>query len=246
MSMIVKRQERTRLQNLMIKLLSLADVITLTNAVFGFLAIIFILSGQLHLSAVFIFLGLLADGLDGYVARHLGTGKIGEYFESLADMLSLSIAPLILLYATFQNTLTGGGWHLPFFGAVLVCSLVCSLIRLSSFSLLKNPQFFRGLPTSVSALFLITLSILKPNLVIVIPVVLVLAGAMISPVRFPKPGIKLNVITAALIIAVILFNGMYNNITMYTLLIALLLYVVLGPFYPTIQKRFHRKNFIPK
>ena len=226
----------------MIKLLSLADVITLTNAVFGFLAVLFVLSGELHLSAIFIFLGLLADGLDGYVARYLGTGRIGEYFESLADMLSLSIAPLLLLYMTFKDTLANEGMQLPLFSAVLVFSLVCSLIRLSSFSFLKDPQFFLGLPTSVSALFLVTLSILKPNLLFVVLGVVVLAVAMISPVRFPKPGITLNLVTAALIILVIVFNGMYNNLAVYTLLVGLLLYIIAGPFYLATQKRPHGKT----
>jgi len=221
----------------MIKLISLADMITLTNAVFGFLSLLLVFTGELHLAAIFIFLGLLADGLDGYVARYLGTGRIGEYFESLADMLSLSVAPLLLLYATYKNVLATGGWQVPLILVILVLSLVCTLIRLSSFSVLKDPHFFLGLPTSVSALFLIILSMVKPDLVVVIPVVMVLAVAMISPVRFPKPGLRLNITTAVLILLVILLFGMYNNIIVYILLVALLLYVIAGPIYLWMQKR---------
>ncbi|HVQ00160.1 MAG TPA: CDP-alcohol phosphatidyltransferase family protein [Candidatus Thermoplasmatota archaeon] len=221
----------------MLRLISFADVITLTNAVFGFLAILLVLSGQPWYSAVFIFLGLLADGLDGYVARRLGNSTIGEYLESLADMLSLSVAPLLLVYATFKGMLPAEGWLLPLFGLVLMFSLVCSFIRLSSFSFLKDSQFFLGLPTSVSALFLVALSILKPDLAIVVPVILLLAFLMISPVRFPKPGIKLNTVTAALIILVILFHEASSIIIVYILLLALVLYVIVGPIYLTIQKR---------
>ena len=239
--MIEQKPERTCLQNSMIRLISLADMITLTNAVFGFLALLLVFTGELHLAAVFIFLGLLADGLDGYVARYLGTGKIGEYLESLADMLSLSVAPLLLLYATFKDTFAGGAWHLPFFGGVLVFSLLCSLIRLSSFSLLKDSQFFLGLPTSVSALFLVILSMLKPDPVLVIPVVVVVAVAMISPVRFPKPGLPMNLITAILIILVIAIGRLYNSLTVYILLVALMLYIIAGPIYLATQKRPYRK-----
>jgi CDP-diacylglycerol--serine O-phosphatidyltransferase len=240
--MIIERQERTRLQNSMIKLISLADMITLTNAVFGFLALLLVFTGELHLAAIFIFLGLLADGLDGYVARYLGTGRIGEYFESLADMLSLSVAPLLLLYATYNNVLAKGGWQVPLVLVILVLSLVCTLIRLSSFSVLKDPHFFLGLPTSVSALFLVVLSMVKPDLVVVIPVVMALAVAMISPVRFPKPGLRLNITTAVLILLVILLYGMYNNIIVYILLAALLLYVIAGPIYLWMQKRPYGKT----
>jgi CDP-diacylglycerol--serine O-phosphatidyltransferase len=218
------------------------NVITLTNAVFGFLAILFVFSGQPHFSAVFIFLGLLADGLDGYVARYLGTGRIGEYFESLADMLSLSVAPLLLLYTTFKDTLGSEGWQLPLFGAILVFSLICTLIRLSSFSLLKDSQFFLGLPTSVSALFLVTLSILKPDLMLVASIILILALAMISPIRFPKPRVLLNLVTAALILLVIVLYGVLNNIAVYILLVALLLYTIAGPLYLQIQKRPYGKT----
>jgi len=220
----------------MLRLVSLADMITLTNAVFGFLALLLVLTGSLHLAAIFIFLGLLADGLDGYIARYLGTGRIGEYFESLADMLSLSVAPLLLVSATYKDVLANGGWQVPLLLIILVVSLVCTLIRLSSFSSLKNPHFFLGLPTSVSALFLVVLSMLKPDLVVVMPVVLVLALAMISPVRFPRPGLRLNIITAVLILLVILLSGMYGTGIVYILLAALVVYVVVGPLYLWMQK----------
>jgi CDP-diacylglycerol--serine O-phosphatidyltransferase len=221
----------------MFNLISLADLITLTNAIFGFLAILLVFTGELHLAVVFIFLGLLADGLDGYIARYLNTGKIGDYFESLADMLSLSIAPLVLLYATYKDTLLSGDWQVPVVIITLVLSLVCTLIRLSSFSALKNPDFFLGLPTSVSAMFLVVLSMLKPDIMTVITVVLLLAIAMISPLRFPKPGIRLNTATALLILLVILLYGAFDNIMVYIFLTALVLYVIAGPIYLWMQKR---------
>ena len=73
----------------MIKLLSIADVVSLTNAILGFLAILMIFSNETRLAFSFILLALLADGLDGIVARKLGKSDIGEYLESMADMTSL-------------------------------------------------------------------------------------------------------------------------------------------------------------
>ena len=63
----------------MIKLLSPADIITVMNVVMGFLAILMVFSNQFQLAATFILLGLLADGLDGIVARRIGNGQMGEY-----------------------------------------------------------------------------------------------------------------------------------------------------------------------
>jgi archaetidylserine synthase len=73
----------------MIKLLSVADMVTMVNAVLGFLALLMVFSHQFQLAASFIFLGLLADGLDGFVARHVGNGQMGQYLETIADMVSL-------------------------------------------------------------------------------------------------------------------------------------------------------------
>ena len=76
-------------------MVSLADIITLINAIFGFLAIIMLLKDEIRIAFSFILLALLADGLDGVIARKLNTGKIGDYLEAMADMTSMAIAPMI-------------------------------------------------------------------------------------------------------------------------------------------------------
>ncbi len=153
-------QGRIPLQRSMIRLLSIADLVTLLNATLGFLALLLVFSNEFQLAASLILLGLLADGLDGMVARKIGPGKIGESLEPLADMISLSIAPLALFYKMYyESVVSQPSVHL-LLGVVIVFSLLCSIIRLSSFSLLKQKQFFVGLPTSASALFLVLTSFL--------------------------------------------------------------------------------------
>ncbi len=63
----------------MIRILSVADIITIINAVLGFLALLMIFSNQLQIAASLILLGLLTDGLDGMVARRMRKSRIGEY-----------------------------------------------------------------------------------------------------------------------------------------------------------------------
>jgi CDP-diacylglycerol--serine O-phosphatidyltransferase len=221
----------------MIKLLSLADIITIMNAVMGFLAILMVFSNQFQLAAAFILLGLLADGLDGIVARRMGNGQMGEYLETIADMISLSIAPLVLLYKTYYDVVVAQfSLHL-LLGVVLVFSLICSMIRLSSFSLLKEKHFFIGLPTSASAVFLVLTSFLKLDVRYILPFIVILALAMISSIRFPKPGLKMDLVAAVFIIATILLDSMYNNIAPLLLLAALVSYIIVGPFYLYIKKK---------
>lgn len=229
--MIQLRQEKIPLHKSMIKLLSVADIVTLLNAVLGFLALLLVFSHQLHLAASLILLGLLADGLDGMIARRLGNGQIGGYLEPLADMISLSVAPLVLLYMTYYDFFASGFSTHLIVGIVLVFSLICSVIRLSSFSLLKQERFFIGLPTSASALFLVAASYLKTELWVVLPIIVILSFAMISSIRFPKPGVKVNIIIAVFIIVTLVLDGMYSNVAPLLLLAGLVVYIVIGPFF---------------
>lgn len=223
----------------MIKLLSVADLITLLNAVFGFLALLLVFSNQFQLAASLILLGLLADGLDGIIARRIGTGRLGEYLETIADMISLSIAPLALLYTLYYDAVV---LQLPvhlLFSSLLVFSLICSIIRLTSFPLLKEKQFFIGLPTSASAVFLVIASYLKPDIWFILPIILILSVAMISSVRFPKTGLKMDLIAAVFIVVTIVLDGMYYNIAPLLLLAALSCYILVGPLYLYFKKARH-------
>jgi CDP-diacylglycerol--serine O-phosphatidyltransferase len=221
----------------MIKLMSVADLVTLLNAVLGFLALILVFSDQFQLAASLILLGLLADGLDGMVARRLGNGQIGEYLEPIADMVSLSVAPLALFYKVYYDAIVSQSSVHLLLGIIIVFSLICSIIRLSSFSLLKEKQFFIGLPTSASAVFLVLTSFLTPEVWYVFPIIIVLSLAMISSIRFPKPGLMVNLIAAVFIVATIILDSMYYNIAPILLLAALTSYIIFGPLYFRVKKR---------
>jgi phosphatidylserine synthase len=111
------------------------------------------------------------------------------------------------------------------------------MIRLSSFSLLKEKHFFIGLPTSASAVFLVLASFLKLDVQYILPFVVILALAMISSIRFPKPGLKMDFVAAVFIVATLLLDSMYNNIAPLLLLAALVSYIIIGPFYLRIKKK---------
>ena len=234
--MIGSRQGRIPLQKSMVRLLSVADLVTLLNATLGFIALLLVFSGELQLAAVLILLGLLADGLDGMIARKLGTGKLGESLEPLADMISLSIAPLALFYKVYYENVVSQPSLQWFLVGVLGFSLLCSIIRLASFSLLKQKEFFVGLPTSASALFLVLSSFLTPVVWLPLLVIIALSFTMISPVRFPKPGLKADLVTAVFIIATIVLDSLYYNIAPLLLLTALFAYILLGPLYLYLKK----------
>jgi len=224
----------------MIRILSIADIITIINAVLGFLALLMVFSNYLQIAASLILLGLLTDGLDGVVARHTKKSRIGEYLEAIADMVSLSIAPLALLYNIYYDAVFSQLYLHLLFSIVLIFSFICSVIRLSSFSLLKQKQFFLGLPTSASAIFLVSASFLKPDALYILPVIIILSLAMISSILFPKPGLKMNLVTAVLIVATIFLHNMYYNIVPLLLLVGLISYIIFGPLYLMFKKENYR------
>jgi len=213
----------------MLRFLTVADALSILNACFGLLSVFAVFSGEFVWGFVFILLALLADGLDGVVARRLGGGRVGEYLEAMADMTSLAIAPLVLLYGVY----TGIGLQ-PWFFIVLLASmlffLVCSTVRLSAFHLLKEERVFLGLPASGSAIILISIGMLRFD-ALSIPVILVVLGVMkISMIPFPKLGGRLTVIASIVIFSAMVLALLHSSYGPVLLLVMICLYVGIGPF----------------
>jgi CDP-diacylglycerol--serine O-phosphatidyltransferase len=222
----------------MIKLISIADAISLTNAIFGFLAIIFLISDivpnvdiKLRVSFSFILLGLLADGLDGIIARKTGISEIGEYLESIADMTSLIIAPSIFIFYSYNDFILTN----PFYGIYLIAPLLLFLlfgaIRLASFHKMKNKGFFLGLPASVSTIILLVLAYFKVDFFLLLPAIILISIAMVTNIRFPKPVIKINAIASILIILTIILGKDFFGFAPILLIIAILIYSISGPIF---------------
>ncbi|MEE9440750.1 MAG: CDP-alcohol phosphatidyltransferase family protein [Candidatus Thermoplasmatota archaeon] len=219
------------MQKSMIKLLSVADVVSLTNAIFGFLAIIMIFSNEMRLAFSFILLALLADGLDGIVARKIRKGELGEYMEAMADMISLGVAPAFFVYNTYYDTVLDNMFYHGLLVAVLIIFLSLGIVRLASFHIIKEEKFFVGLPASASTIFIIVLSFLKIEFMYILPFIVVISFAMISPLRFPKTGLKINAFAAVFILVTIIFGGIYYNFAPVMLFFVIAAYSIIGPIY---------------
>lgn len=82
--------------------LSLADAVTVANAMLGFVAIVATTVSP-TLAARLILLAAIADGLDGVLARHVGHTPAGEHLDSLADVASFGVAPALLVVTIAQD-----------------------------------------------------------------------------------------------------------------------------------------------
>jgi CDP-diacylglycerol--serine O-phosphatidyltransferase len=137
------------------------DLFTLANGVLGFVAITYILDDKFVAATSLIFLSMLMDGLDGYMARRFGSKhSMGQVLDSISDAISFAFAPALLVYAEFH---TAGGPALEN-GVVLACAiaiLASGLFRLARFSAggYQLP-YFVGMPAPAAALLIVLVCLL--------------------------------------------------------------------------------------
>jgi CDP-diacylglycerol--serine O-phosphatidyltransferase len=222
----------------MIKHASIADLISLLNVGFGFLAIFILLidesfvgSIRIHIAFSLILLALLADGLDGIVARKTKSGKLGDYIESMADMTSMSIAPLVFLYSVYHSDITSDALFLIVVGGVFLFYLSSGVIRLASFHLMKQDQYFIGLPASAATIILLVLAYLKIPLLAILGSVIILSFLLVSSIPFPKTDTRMNGIATILIFGAIVFSDMFSSFFLYLLLFSIVLYSLAGSIF---------------
>lgn len=175
-------------------------------------------------------LALLADGLDGVVARRRGGGPIGDYLEAMADFVSLTVAPVVFVYGVYATGLQPLTLGLLLAGMLFF--LFCAAARLSAFHILKEKEVFVGLPASASTMIIISLAMLGvtwfPPFVII--AVVVLLGLMeVSSLPYPRLGSSSTVVAS-----LVVFIGLTLVILGYgagpTLLLVMnCAYVVIGP-----------------
>ncbi|RLI66220.1 MAG: hypothetical protein DRO67_01480 [Candidatus Asgardarchaeum californiense] len=227
----------------MIKLLSIADIVSLINACFGFTAIIVLFSNlsfsdemRIRLSFSFILLAILGDGLDGIIARKTHASKLGEYLEAMADMTSLGIAPAIFIYTIYYNLVASCIYCYGYLIFALIIFIVLSVIRLASFHIMKKEDFFVGLPASASTIILLIVSYLKIEYFYILPIIVIISFIMVSNIRFPKLNIKMDTIATVLILLTLIMDKMYYSIAPILLLLAIISYAIGGPFYLRLKK----------
>ncbi|MDU8911382.1 CDP-diacylglycerol--serine O-phosphatidyltransferase [Aestuariicoccus sp. MJ-SS9] len=129
------------------------NMLTVTAICAGLTAIRYGLNGNYEFAVQLILLAAVLDGLDGRLARALGSdSKMGAELDSLADFLNFGVAPGLLLYVWALDD-TRVGWL-----AVLVYA-VCCVTRLARFNVARKSEgkggdgaFFIGVPSPAGAM----------------------------------------------------------------------------------------------
>lgn len=227
------------MQKSMISLLSFADTISISNALIGFISILLLftdLEMRFHISISLILIGIVLDGLDGLVARKFRSSSLGEYLESMADMITLAIAPSVFVFNAYNDIIFSDIFICIYFVFALNLFLFFAIVRLASFHTMKKKEFFIGLPTSASTIILLILSYFKIDLILILPTVVVVGALMASDIRFIKPGIKMNTLAAILIFLTIIFGKQYCAFAPILLFLGTMIYCIFSPVYLKFSK----------
>lgn len=180
----------------------LPNFITLLNLLAGCLAIVAVARGEMIQASWWIILAAFFDLMDGLIARLLEvSSEIGKQLDSLADVVSFGVAPGFILYTLITEAFAGysgmadvaavasyTGFIIPLFGA----------LRLARFNTDPGQQYdFKGMPTPVTALFILSIPIIVNCQLVVIPwlnaffnnpwvligLAVVLSALMVSPLK---------------------------------------------------------------
>jgi len=123
-----------------LKLIKLPDLISVLNALIGFSAILLVLGGvsvteqALKNALVLILLAAVVDGLDGMVARNLQYSPLGQYLDSLADIISFGLAPAIVVYVLIKDYLAVTSPRVEVVVAFCGAYVICGMLRLARFN----------------------------------------------------------------------------------------------------------------
>ena len=252
---------RPALKTLLTKI-TLADLFTLMNGVFGFLAIMYIIDKLFFAASLLICGGMVMDSLDGMLAHRFGSQRtIGRYLDSISDSITFCMAPAVMLYGMFYNPPQGLGFSMQNALVLLAAAIyaVCGLLRLARFT---GKQFtepmFLGLPTPAAALGMIVFCNLFGGEMThgfslmyqpAVPIGLAAVLAMVMISNFPYPKLRgrmvylFSAIVAVCMLALLLASlywyslfPMLKQVLTWFVLGIFLFYLLGGPVYEKIRR----------
>ncbi len=202
---LLRRVRKQRLKTITI----LPSLVTIINGIFGFAAIVVTSKGQFSLAGYFILSAMIADMLDGRLARmSQNTTSFGGQLDSLCDVISFGVAPVFLMLNVLESELTkqinysDENFIQRFIWITAAIYLSCAAIRLARFNVENEEDTsahmnFVGLPTPAAAGVIVSLiifqqkhanilSVLSLTIIIALPfIALGMAMLMVSRIRYP-------------------------------------------------------------
>ena len=192
--------------------LSKADSFSILNAIFGITSLCLLFSSEWY-AFVFILLAVLADGMDGIVARKYGSSL--PIIDEFADMISFVAAPSAIFFNHY------GLLAIPFIYAYVLASI----IHLLNYHY-GTKEIFVGLPTPAAAIVIASICILSFPVWASLFIVSLLSILIFLPIKYGRIE-GLERIIALIIIVAAIFGG--HSIFIFILLASTFTYIALSP-----------------
>ncbi|CAM4427942.1 MAG: hypothetical protein LEGION0403_FIIPPAGN_01052 [Legionella sp.] len=127
----------------------LPNLFTTASLFAAFYSLVASMKGQYEAAVIAIFIGMIADGLDGRIARLTNTqSEFGAQYDSLSDMVTFGVAPSLLMYNLSLSHLGKVGWLVAF---VYTAAVALRLARFNTQLEIADKCYFQGLPCPPSA-----------------------------------------------------------------------------------------------
>jgi CDP-diacylglycerol---serine O-phosphatidyltransferase len=232
-------------------LTAIPHLFTLLNLAFGVFSIMLAMDGRYRDASLMVVGSLVADGLDGRLARLLkADGEFGKELDSLADVVAFGTAPAILLYEMYLHDF---GYLGMIFAAVFP---MCGALRLARFNIIKTSGFFMGVPITAAgtllscvAFYFLQETVAAPVRYLLPGIMLGLSYLMISTIPYPdfkkrkqgrdgeRPGMA-PFVGPLLVIWAVLAASRWNPWAL--VVIPLTVYVTLGPWLLLVRQWLER------
>ncbi len=168
----------------------LPNILTTAALFAAFYSIVAAMKGLFDVAASAIFIAMIADGLDGRVARLTHTQTdFGAQYDSLSDMVAFGVAPALVIYSWSLANLGKIGWVVAF---VYTAAAALRLARFNIQPVDYDKRYFQGLPSPPSAAVLAAIVWLgdtyqvsgRPFVIPVAMITLCMAAFMVSGIRY--------------------------------------------------------------
>lgn len=125
----------------------LPNLLTTAALFAGFYSVVAAMKGLFDTAAIAIFIAMIADGLDGRVARLTNTqSAFGAQYDSLSDLVAFGVAPALVVYSWSLMSLGKIGWLAAFLYTA------GTTLRLARFNTqVSDKRYFQGLPSPAAA-----------------------------------------------------------------------------------------------
>lgn len=223
-----------------------------TAALFaGFYAAVAAMKGCFDMAAIAVFIAMVADTLDGRVARMTNTQTaFGAEYDSLSDMVAFGVAPALIVYSWSLAHLGKLGWMAAFLYAA---GTALRLARFNTQSHDIDKRYFQGLPCPAAAGVIagsVWLGYVYgvEGILIAIPVsvlTVIIAALMVSTIRyhsFKKIDLKGKVPFFILLVPVLVIAAIAVDPPQ-MLFAIFFCYAISGPLLTLLQLRKMRKKF---